>query len=45
MPSHLITNNILVAYEILHSFRQKCLGKKGSMALKLDMSNAHDRVE
>ncbi|KAA3474807.1 reverse transcriptase [Gossypium australe] len=40
-----VQNNVLLAYEILHTIRQKRTGKKGVMAVKLDMSKAYDRVE
>ncbi|GMJ10110.1 hypothetical protein like AT1G43760 [Hibiscus trionum] len=36
----LITNNILAAFEILHSLRNKRQGRKSFFALKLDMSKA-----
>ena len=36
---------MLVAYETLHTMHAKKKGKKGTFALKLDISKAYDRVE
>ena len=45
VPRCLITNNVLVAYETLHAMHIRKKGKKGALALKLDVSKAYDRVE
>ena len=41
----LIIDNILVAYEVLHAMHCKKKGKKGGLALKLDVSKAYDKVK
>lgn len=40
----LITKNVIVAFELLHSFRRKG-SQNGSFTLKLDMSKVYDMVE
>ena len=45
MPGRLITDNVLVAYETLHTMHCKKKGKKWALALKLDISKAYDHVE
>lgn len=45
IPNRLITNNAMITFETFHFMRKKKTGRKGFLALKLDMSNAYDRVE
>lgn len=45
VPRRLISKNVIVAYEAMHSLRRKTRGKVGLLPLKLDMSKAYDRVE
>ena len=45
VPNRLIIDNTTIAFELLHRMRNRRKGKKGHMAVKLDISKANDRVE
>ena len=45
VPRRLITDNALIAFEIFHYMKRKGDGRDGTVALKLDMTKAYDRVE
>jgi hypothetical protein len=45
IPGRLITDNIIVAFETLHTIETRLQGRNSFMALKIDMSKAYDRLE
>ncbi|XP_042974779.1 uncharacterized protein LOC122306417 [Carya illinoinensis] len=46
VPGRMISDNTIVAYELLHSMQNRRKnGREAYMALKLDMSKAYDRLE
>lgn len=40
-----IQDNVLIAFDLLHSMKRKTKGKNGDVALKIDISKAYDRVD
>lgn len=44
VPGQNVSDNVLVAFEILHFMKRKNYGQEGEISLKLDVSKAYDRV-
>lgn len=45
VSGELITDNAIIALELFHTMKKKVKGRRGTIALKLDMSKAYDWVE
>lgn len=45
LPQRIITNNIIIAYELFHSLKRRTQGHQSFLALKIDMSKVYDRIE
>ena len=40
-----ITDNVLVAFQIIHLMKRKNKGKQGDVAFKIDISKAYDKID
>lgn len=45
MSGRLISDNMMIAYEVIHFLKRKRREKVRYMALKLDMNKAYDRIK
>jgi hypothetical protein len=45
IPGHMITDNVLLAYELIHYLNLKKKGREGIAAIKLDMRKEYDKIE
>ena len=40
-----ITDNVLVAFEIIHRMKRKSKGEKGDVAFKIDISKGYEKID
>lgn len=45
IPGLLITDNIMISFEVIYYLKRKRIGKEGYMESKLNKSKAYNRVE
>ncbi|XP_021593063.1 uncharacterized protein LOC110600514 [Manihot esculenta] len=45
VPSRLITDNFIIAFETIHGLKQQTRGSDGFCALKIDIAKTYDRVD
>ncbi|KAL8111888.1 hypothetical protein AgCh_019551 [Apium graveolens] len=45
LHGRLVSDNVMISFEVMHYLKRKKFGKDGFMALKLDMSKAYDIIE
>ena len=45
LKGRLITDNVLLAFELLHTMKRNTRKKKGEVAMKIDISKAYDRMD
>lgn len=45
ISGRLISDNVMISYQVMHYLKRKRRDKEGYMVLKLDMSKAFDRIE
>lgn len=45
MAGRLISDNVMVSYEVIHYLKRKRRGREWHMTIKLDMNKAYDRIE
>lgn len=45
VPNRMITNNVMIAFELIHFMKRKTRGKRREVALKVDISKAYDEVD
>lgn len=45
VSGRMITNNVIITFDLIYHIKRKTRVKKGKVALKIDISKAYDRVD